>query len=81
MPRKTGFMLLVVVNVLCYCMLSFYQTGAAQSGSPRPTLSNPVDQHRELMSSLDDIKTLLKEQNTLLASGRLKVIVAETPKN
>ena len=50
MPRKTGWMLLVIANVLCYCVLSFYQTGAAQSGS-RPTLANPVSHPRLLVST------------------------------
>ena len=30
MTRKS-MMLLVIANVLCYCVLSFYQTGAAQN--------------------------------------------------
>jgi hypothetical protein len=80
MPRKTGWMLLVIANVLCYCVLSFYQTGAAQSGS-RPTLANPVQERVEMVSNLEEIKNLLKEQNALLRSGQVKVIVTELPKN
>ena len=80
MTRRTGFMLLVIANVLCYCVLSFYQTGAAQSGS-RPTLANPVEERKELISNLEEIKSLLKEQNALLRSGQVKVIVTELPKN
>ena len=80
MTRKTGLMLLVIANVLCYCVLSFYQTGAAQSGS-RPTLANPVEERKEIISNLEDIKNLLKEQNALLRSGQVKVIVTEMPKN
>ena len=80
MPRKTGLMLLVIANVLCYCVLSFYQTGAAQSGS-RSTLANPVEERKELISNLEEIKNLLKEQNALLRSGQVKVIVTELPKN
>jgi hypothetical protein len=81
MPRKTGLMLLVIANVLCYCVLSFYQTGAAQSGSRPPTLANAAEERREMISNLDDIKNLLKEQNALLRSGQVKVIVTEMPKN
>ena len=80
MTRKSGFMLLVIANVLCYCVLSFYQTGAAQSGS-RPTLANPVQERQEVISNLEEIKSLLKEQNALLRSGQVKVIVTELPKN
>ena len=80
MTRKSGLMLLVIANVLCYCVLSFYQTGAAQSGS-RPTLANPVEERKEMISNLEEIKGLLKEQNALLRSGQVKVIVTEMPKN
>ena len=80
MTRKSGVMLLLIANVLCYCVLNFYQTGAAQSGS-RPTLANPVEERKEVISNLEDIKTLLKEQNALLRSGQVKVIVTELPKN
>ena len=80
MTRKSGVMLLVIANVLCYCVLSFYQTGAAQSGS-RPTLANPVEERKEVISNLEEIKNLLKEQNALLRSGQVKVIVTEMPKN
>ena len=80
MKRKSGLMLLVIANVVCYCVLSFYQTGAAQSGS-RPTLANPVEERKEVISNLEEIKNLLKEQNALLRSGQVKVIVTEMPKN
>jgi hypothetical protein len=80
MPRKS-IMLLVIANVLCYCVLSFYQTGAAQSGAARPTLANPAEQQQEIISNLEQIKNLMKEQNALLRSGQVKVIVTELPKN
>ncbi len=81
MPRKTGLMLLVIANVLCYCVLSFYQTSVAQNSAPRPTLANPVQERIEMISRLEDIRDLLKEQNALLKSGQVKVIVTELPKN
>jgi hypothetical protein len=80
MTRRTGLMFVVIANVLCYCVLSFYQTGVAQSGS-RPTLANAVEERKEVISSLEEIKNLLKEQNALLRSGQVKVIVTELPKN
>ncbi len=79
MTRKSGLMLLVVANVLCYCVLSFYQTGAAQSGS-RPILANPVEERQQVIANLEAIKNLLKDQNALLRSGQVKVIVTELPK-
>ena len=79
MSRKAGLSLLLLANVLCYCVLGFYQIGAAQSGT-RPTLANPVEERKELISNLEQIKDLLKEQNALLRSGQVKVIVTELPK-
>jgi hypothetical protein len=79
MTRRTGSMLFMIASVVCCCVLSFYQTSAAQSGS-RPTLANPVEERKELISNLEEIKNLLKEQNALLRSGQVKVIVTELPK-
>lgn len=81
MSRKSGLMLLLVANVLCYCMLGFYQIGAAQQSSPRPTLADPTEERKRMDIHLDEIKNLLKEQNALLRSGQVKVIVTELPKN
>ncbi len=80
MRARTGMMLLLVTNVLCYCVLAFYQTGVAQMSAPRPTLSDPAEERRELIANLESIKGLLKEQNALLRSGQVKVIVTELPK-
>jgi len=79
--RKSSLAFLLIANVLIYCVLSFYQMGAAQNSAPRPTIANPVQQREEMLSQLEDIKTLLKEQNALLKSGQVKVIVTELPKN
>jgi hypothetical protein len=80
MRPRTGLMLLLIANVLCYCVLTFYQTGLAQMSAPRPTLSDPAEERRELIANLEAIKALLKEQNALLRSGDVKVIVTELPK-
>ena len=80
MPRKTGWMLLVTANVLVYCVLSFCQTTGAQTGKA-PSLANSVEQRHEMVSNLEEIKNLLKEQNELLQSGKVKVIVTEMPKS
>lgn len=79
MPLKSRFLPLVVLNVLLYCVLGFYQTSAAQSGS-RPTLANAPEDRQAMIANLEEIKNLLKEQNALLRSGQVKVIVAELPK-
>ena len=81
MGRKSGLMLLVIANVLCYCVLSFYQTSVAQNSAPRPTLADPTVERKQMEVQLEEIKALLKEQNSLLRSGQVKVIVTELPKN
>ena len=82
--RRTGWTVLIVANVLCYCVLSFYQTSdAAQRGSTipgKPPFANSVQQRQEMVTLLRDIKGLLREQNAFLRSGELKVIVAEPNK-
>ena len=82
--RRTGWIVLIVANVLCYCVLSFYQTSsAAQRGSTTPAkqpFANSVQQRNEMITLLRDIKGLLREQNAFLRSGQLKVIIAEPNK-
>lgn len=68
------FSLLVIANVLFCCVLSFYQTSEAQRPAKEP-FANAVQQRAEANKLLGEIKTLLAEQNALLRSGRLKVVV------
>lgn len=75
MIRKSSLMLLLVACVLSSCMLVFYQTGEAQNSAPEPTLANAVQARQQMIANLQEIKELLKEQNTLLRSGQVKVVV------
>jgi len=79
MNRRTGWALLVAANVVCYCVLGFYQTPAAaqRSKGATPPFANSVEQRIQMVNHLAEIKELLKEQNALLRSGNLKVIVSE----
>jgi hypothetical protein len=79
MRNGTRWLILVAV-IVCYCVLSFYQTGTAQNSTPRPSLANAPEDRQTMISNLEEIKNLLKEQNALLKSGQLKVIVVEMPK-
>ena len=79
MSRATRWWLLAIAGVLCYGVLSFYQASHAQSGL-RPTLANAPEDRKEMIANLEEIKNLLKEQNALLRSGQVKVIVVELPK-
>lgn len=72
--------LMAVLLCVCCCVLSFYQTGNAQSGT-RPTLANAPEDRKEMIANLVEIKNLLKEQNALLRSGQVKVVVVEPTDN
>lgn len=76
MRRRTGWALLIAANALCYGVLSFYQTttAAVPKGNP-PPFANAVQQRMEMIGHLKEIKELMKEQNALLRSGNLKVVV------
>ena len=76
MKRRAGWALLLVANVLCYCVLSFYQTTDAQQRTGgEPPFANSIEQRNEMVAQLREIKELLKEQNALLRSGNLRVVV------
>jgi hypothetical protein len=79
MKRPSGWALLLAANVLGYCMLSFYQTTTAAT-PPGPSFPNSAELRVEMIDQLKEIKDLLKEQNALLRSGDVKVIVTELPK-
>jgi hypothetical protein len=76
MLRLNRWMLLVIANVLCWGMLSFYQTGNAQQRTGGdPPFANSIEQRMEMVTELKEIKNLLKEQNALLSSGNLRVVI------
>ncbi|MBN1396027.1 MAG: hypothetical protein JW959_13475 [Pirellulales bacterium] len=76
MNLRKRWWLLVLAGVVCYCVLSFYRTGAAQTGTV-PTLANAPKDRQEMIANLKEIKELLKEQNALLKSGQVKVVIVE----
>ncbi len=78
MNRRTGWALLLAVNALGYCVLSFYQTGTA-APAPLP-FANSIEQRGEMLQELKEIKELLKEQNAMLRSGDAKVTVQLPPR-
>jgi len=82
--RKTltnRWSLLLIANALAWCMLLFYQaTIAAPPGKPqdgRLPFANPVAQRNEMIEQLRQMNQQLQEQNALLKSGRLTVVVAD----
>jgi hypothetical protein len=69
------WMILVVANVAGWCMLCLHQsTGAAPAKETGP-FANAVEQRFEMINQLREINAQLKEQNALLRSGNLKVVV------
>ena len=80
MNRLNGWGLLLGGIVLCCCVLSFYQTTSAQPPQAKEPFANSVEQRMEIVKLLTDIRDQLKEQNALLRSGELKVIVVPPKK-
>jgi hypothetical protein len=78
MKRRTGWALVVAANVLFCCVLSFTEVGNTASGaSANEPFANSVAQRMEMIRLLGEINEQLKEQNALLRSGELKVVVAQ----
>lgn len=74
------WLLLGVVNVLFWCVLSFYQTGTAAPQDDNLPFANSVQQRIDMVTQLKEINAELKAQNALLRSGTLKVIVTQEKK-
>lgn len=72
-------MLLLTAIAVCFGVLSFCASHAAPPTRGQP-VANPAEQRMEMIAELKEIKSLLKEQNALLRSGNLKVVVVEREK-
>jgi len=76
--RTKGLISAAVPSILIaaiVCVLGFQQTGSAQ---PKPThepFANSVAQNAEMIQLLREINQNLKEQNELLKSGTMRVVV------
>lgn len=79
MSPRAGWVLLLTAIVVCCGVLGLYPSHAAPTGGGQP-VANPAEQRMEMIAELKEIKALLKEQNALLQSGSLKVVVAESEK-
>jgi large-conductance mechanosensitive channel len=80
MDRLSKYGLLLAVVILCYCVLCFYQATSAQPPQAKEPFANSVEQRFETVKVLAEIRDLLKEQNALLRSGEVKVIVVQPKK-
>ena len=77
MRRPVAWTLLIMANVLCFCVLSLYQPGIAAPPSGPEQLANPIQQRSDMLGELQKIRELLEKQNELLASGKLRVVIVE----
>lgn len=69
--------LLIGANVLCWCVLSFYQASDAAPRSTNQPFANSIEQRLEMVAQLKEINAQLKAQTAILQSGSLKVIVVQ----
>ena len=69
--------LLIAGNVMAVCVLGFYGAGNAAPPKVNQPFANSVEQREEMLTELREITALLKEQNALLKSGTVKVVVSE----
>ena len=80
MNRLTRYGLLLAIIILCYCVLSFYQATSAQPPQAKEPFANSVEQRFEMVKLLTEIRDQLKEQNALLRSGEVKVMIVQPKK-
>ena len=76
MTRRTVWALTTITLLAACCMLGLYQTGTAAppKGSEIPFVP-PAEQRVEMVNLLREIRDALKEQNELLRSGSLRVVI------
>ena len=77
MPSSISSRLLAVslAGVIGCCVLGFYGTSGAQQTPP--PFANAVELQAEIVAQLKELNGQIKEQNSLLRSGRLQVIVVD----
>jgi hypothetical protein len=78
MRRRSAWAALIAANIVCWCVLSFYRASdAAPAKVAQPPFANSVEQRMEMIRLLRDINDQLKQQNALLRSGKLKVVIGD----
>ena len=80
MTQRAGWTLLIAANLLFLCVLSFYRTTDAAPPKAKQPFANAVEQRMEMIKEMREIKGLLKEQNALLRSGTVRVVVIDPEK-
>jgi|GEM_PF-1137611 type VI protein secretion system component VasK len=72
-----GWMVVLAVLVLLWGVLSLYRSTEAAGQAPAEPFANATAQRSEMIACLKEIRDLLKEQNALLKSGAVRVVLAE----
>ena len=82
--RRIRWGVLIGLNLLCWFMLGFHQPASVAQLPPNNgelPFANSVAQRFDIIDQLKQINTQLKEQNTLLRSGTVRVLVALDPQS
>jgi hypothetical protein len=80
MKRYVSWTTLLLFNALAFGVLGLYKTTVAGSPGVALPFANTTESRLEMIQELKEIRDLLKEQNALLRSGEVKVVVTELPK-
>lgn len=67
---------MLAANLLAWGMLGLLQTSSGVDREPVQPFANAEEQRMQIIELLQETNALLKEQNTLLRSGKLQVVVA-----
>ncbi|HOM16711.1 MAG TPA: hypothetical protein PLQ00_05240 [Thermoguttaceae bacterium] len=75
--KSHGWMVFLWIFVLICGVLSLYRTSGTAAPAPVEPFANAVAQRSEMIAHLKEIRDLLKEQNALLKSGELRVVLVQ----
>jgi hypothetical protein len=64
------------IGALC-CVPGLLQSSWAAPKGPQMPFANSVEQRGDFIRELKEMNALLREQNALLKSGKLRVVIAE----
>ncbi|MCS7304281.1 MAG: hypothetical protein NZ602_04135 [Thermoguttaceae bacterium] len=73
----SGWLVVLAAAILLVGMLSLYRSSDA-AAPPGEPFANATAQRSEMIAYLKEIRDLLKEQNALLKTDAIRVVVVET---
>ena len=77
MKRRFGWAMLVAAGIVFACAINRYESMCAAAAAESDAVAEAPD--TKVVDQLKDIRTQLKEINTLLHSGTVKVVVVLNP--